>query len=167
MTKRSYLLPIALVFAIGAAHAQSPKDRAALIELSNRLDETVDAKAWPEARALFVDTIAFAFGENTVDAMPADDLVGMWEEYLYEGKSSFHLRGGHVVTFSGRNDATVTSKGYAWNRVEGLDGGDLWEVWGDYVYKMERVEGTWKITSFNFQPLHERGNPDVPMYLPE
>jgi hypothetical protein len=97
--------------------------------------------------------------------MPSAELVSAWEKNLYPGKASFHLRGNHRVTVDGET-ATVISTGYAWNKVEGLEAGDLWEVWGNYEHGFERRGGDWKVTSFEFAPVHQRGNLDIPTYQP-
>ncbi|MEM9169476.1 MAG: nuclear transport factor 2 family protein [Pseudomonadota bacterium] len=153
------MIAVAVASLVPAA-AQSPEDQLALIALSNRLDAAVDAKDWAAARAVFADEIDVAFGADPV-TMPADDLVGMWAQALYADKASFHLRGGHIVTFDGPDAARIASKGYAWNLLPGFEGGALWEVWGDYVYDAARVDGDWKLTRFDFTATHERGNAAV------
>ena len=152
--------------AAGGAPAESAEDRLAIIEATNALDASVDAKDWQRARAVFAEEIAVSLPGQETRMMPSAELVGLWEENLYDEKASFHLRGGHLVSFDGPDRATVASKGYAWNRVEGLAGGDLWEVWGDYVYEAKRTPDGWRLTSFSFAPAHQRGNTDVPGYRP-
>lgn len=154
-------------FSLGIAAAQTATDRVAIIELTGALDTAVDAKDWEAAEALFTEDLVFTYGTQPPQEMKASELVGMWSTNLFETKTSFHLRGGHVVTFDDRSAGTVTSKAYAWNRLEGLEGGDLWEVWGDYTYRVVEEDGTWKIAGFAFNPVLERGNKKVPGYRPE
>ena len=158
------LLALALA---GPAPAQDAADRLAVIEAANALDAAVDAKDWDRALGLFAPTIVTELPGQEPAEGPAADLVGAWGASLHADKPSFHLRGGHVVAFDGPDRATVESKGYAWNRVEGLEGGDLWEVWGDYAYDLARDGDGWRITRFAFEPTHERGNTAVPAHQPE
>ena len=136
-----------------------------LIEIADAIDRAVDDKDWGRARSYFADELRVSLPGAEPRAMPADDLVGAWEANLYDGKASFHLRGNHLVTLDG-DAASVRSSGYAWNRVEGLEGGDLWEVWGHYEHRFERRDGEWIVTGFAFQPTYQRGNTAIPTYRP-
>jgi hypothetical protein len=146
--------------------AQTADDILAVIETANALDHAVDAKDWDEAKSFFAEEITFSYGDAEPATMLSGDLVTMWSQNLYPAKTSFHLRGGHMVDFEGQTTATLYSKGYAYNHLEGFEGGSLWEVWGNYTYTLERSEGEWLITSFAFDPTHERGNIRIPSYRP-
>lgn len=156
---------LALILMLAApltAHADDLErllDERELIRLADGLDRAVDAKDWDAAMATFADQVAFRAG-NTHTILPREALVGMWQVNLFEEKTSFHLRGNHMVEIEG-DTATMVSHGYAWNRLPGLEGGDFWEVWGVYTYEFSRTIDGWLITSFDFQPLHERGNSAV------
>lgn len=149
------------------AAAQSLADEREIITIADMLDTAVDAKDWATAEALFAETISVSLPGQPEREMPAADLVGIWARFLHADKQSFHLRGNHLVVFDGPDRANVISKGYAWNRVAGLDGGELWEVWGNYSYDLRRDENGWSLTRFAFMPLHERGNAAVPGHLPD
>ncbi|MEO1656176.1 MAG: nuclear transport factor 2 family protein [Pseudomonadota bacterium] len=157
---------IAASLLVASAAAQSPLDRMMIIEAAARLDTAVDAKEWAGAEALFTETISFTYGDQTTDSMPAADLVGLWRTNLFAEKASFHLRGDHIISFDDRRSATLHSKAYAWNRLEGMEGGELYEVWGDYTYSLVKEDGIWLITGFAFQPQLERGNTALPAYRP-
>ncbi len=139
-------------------------DERAIIALADRLDAAVDRKDWDAARAAFAPTIEvdLSAAGGPTGRMPSDELIGMWETNLFEEKTSFHLRGNHIVAFEGANQARLTSSAYAWNRLDGLPGGALWEVWGQYDYEVERSDAGWVITDFTFVPTHDRGNRVVP-----
>ncbi|MEM9285211.1 MAG: nuclear transport factor 2 family protein [Pseudomonadota bacterium] len=167
MDPRIAAATLAAPLLVVSAAAQSPLDRMMIVEAASRLDTAVDAKAWDEAEALFTGTITFTYGDQTTDGMPASDLIGLWSANLFEEKTSFHLRGDHIIIFDGRRSATLTSKAYAWNKLEGMEGGELYEVWGDYTYGLVKQDGGWLISSFAFQPRLERGNTALPAYRPE
>ena len=139
---------------------------AELIRIADALDAAVDAKHWDLARSLFTDEIATDFtslvgGEPAT--IPSDALINAWASNLTAEKTSFHLRGNHLVTFEDPENATVFSHGYAWNRMErgGLEenGGDpLWEVWGTYEHGFTLTEEGWKLNAISFFATAERGN---------
>jgi hypothetical protein len=111
-----------------------------LMAVTDAIDRAVDDKDWDEVRSFFADELLVSLPGAEPGAMSADDLVGAFQANLYEEKASFHLRGNHLVTIDG-DSAIVRSSGYAWNRVEGLEGGDLWEVWDHYEHRFERRDG--------------------------
>lgn len=167
---------IALVSALLAAQAAEAEitaetlvDRAQMIAIADGLDMAVDAKDWTAARAYFTDEITVDFtslvgGEPAT--IPADALIAGWSGNLTEAKTSFHLRGNHQITFNAEGDATMTSHGYAWNRMEtgalAENGGDpLWEVWGTYIHEFTQTEDGWRLDGMTFTATAERGNPFV------
>ncbi|KIT18214.1 nuclear transport factor 2 family protein [Jannaschia aquimarina] len=142
-------------------------DTAAVIALANAVDRAVDAKDWDAALGYFAETIVSDQPGADPFEIPAAELVGGWEENLHADKASFHLRGTHVVAFTESGAAaTVTSKAYAFNRVDGIPGGDLYEVWGDYEYDVVLEDGAWRITRFAFEPSMQRGNIAVVSHQP-
>ncbi|MEM9750116.1 MAG: nuclear transport factor 2 family protein [Pseudomonadota bacterium] len=138
--------------------------RAALISIADGLDAAVDAKDWETARGYFADEVRIDF--SSLDGGPpstisSDELIGFWRANLFAEKTSFHLRGNHVIDIDG-DVAEMTSHGYAWNKLPGLEGGDFWEVWGVYEYAFARRGDEWKLTAFTFKATHQRGNAAVP-----
>jgi hypothetical protein len=134
-------------------------DESVIVRIANQLDHHVDSKDWARARALFADRITVTFaekGKGEPRAMKADELIGMWRANLGAKKTSHHLRGNHIVHVDG-DHASVISNAYAWNRLEG-NGDSMWEVWGHYRYELERSGPAWRITVFEFNATHERGN---------
>ena len=136
-----------------------------LIEIADAIDRAVDAKEWALTRSFFAEDIRVTFPGAENAPMRADELVGTWQTNLYSEKSSFHLRGNHMVEIEG-DTAIVRSTGYAWNKLDGFEGGDLWEVWGNYEHGFARLNGDWKVTSFAFAPVHQRGNSAIPGHRP-
>lgn len=92
-----------------------------IIRIADTLDSSVDAKNWALARSLFTDQIEVDF-TSLVGGEPAniasDDLISGWSANLKGDKSSFHMRSNHRITFQDANNATMTSHGYAWNKIE-------------------------------------------------
>ncbi|MEM8770527.1 MAG: nuclear transport factor 2 family protein [Pseudomonadota bacterium] len=145
----------------------SALDRLAIIELASKLDTAVDAKDWAKARSLFTETIEAGLPGVEPTEMASADLVGAWAANLYAEKTSFHLRGDGIIKADDNGNIRLYSKAYAWNRLPGMEGGEIWEVWGDYVYGVVREGGKWRISSFSFSPAFDRGNANIPGYQPE
>jgi hypothetical protein len=178
----SPILPLAAGLALGLAAtvaAQSPPDaptraladERAVIATADALDHAVDLGDWAGATALFAPTVRVdltAFGAPAVTEMAGRDLVGGWARNRGTVKTAFHLRGNHLVRLAG-DRATMTSHGYAWNRMPGwgvAEGGDLAEVWGLYEHRLVRTPAGWRIDGFTFRPLHVRGNAAVFAHIP-
>lgn len=125
----------------------SMDERTAIIELVDAIFDTVDAKDWDAARALFED----------------DDLVGGWQSGLHAQKQSWHLVSHYKVDLSG-DSAVARVKGYAWNRLSDELGGAMWEVWGSYEIPVRRDGAGWKATGFVFNAVTTRGDDAVPAH---
>lgn len=137
-------------------------DERAVIRIADAIDRAVDAQDWKRARSYFADRVAVDF--SSLSGQPpatiaADDLIGTWSANLKGSKTSLHLRTNHQVVIE-LDAATVSSNGYAWNRMEG-NGDPLWEVWGTYEHRLKRLGDDWKVDGFTFRMTHERGNPWV------
>jgi hypothetical protein len=150
------------VLAQNAPSLQRLADELELQRIPTEVEIAVDRKDWAKARSHFADTIRVDFTSlvgGQPATIPADGLIQGWSANLKGNKQSLHIRGHALVTIAG-DRATVTSNGYAWNRMPGApDGsGDLWEVWGSYTHEMQRTGAGWKITAFTFQKTHERGS---------
>jgi len=160
----SFLMVVAgLVWGIaGATAAQSPAelaDELAIQRVPAEIEIAVDAKDWARARSFFADEITVDFSTLSGQppaTIPADDLIAGWSGNLGPKKQSHHQRGHGLVTIDG-DRATIFSKGYAWNRMEG-NGEPLWEVWGDYTHELVRTPAGWKVTAMTFAMTHQRGN---------
>jgi len=138
---------------------QALADERAVIRIADAIDRAVDVQDWPRARGYFADRVTVDF--SSLSGQPpatiaAADLIGTWAANLKGSKTSLHLRTNHQVVFDG-NSATVSSNGYAWNRMEG-NGDPLWEVWGTYEHHLIRLGAGWKVDGFTFRMTHERGN---------
>ena len=143
----------------GQGELQALLDERALIRTVDGIDNAVDAKDWPRARAYFADRVATDFTSLAGGApatITADELIGAWSANLKPQKTSLHLRTNHAVNVEG-DKATVRSHGYAWNRMEG-NGDPLWEVWGVYEHKLTRSGQGWLVDGMTFTVTNERGN---------
>ena len=132
--------------------------------LADQLFILTDAKAWAAAQALFVD------GEVDVDMsslagggavrMTAAQLFAGFHAGLHAAKASHHMATNYAVTVDG-NLGELFAHGYAWNRVPGHAGGDLWETWGTYHLTCLRTAAGWRLTGFRYVAKLNRGNDAV------
>lgn len=132
---------------------------AELVRVADGIDAAVDAKDWTRARSYFADQVAVDFsslGGGPAATITADALISGWSGNLKPSKTSFHARTNHQVRIEGAA-ATMTSHGYAWNRLEG-NGEPLWEVWGVYTHSFKRNGDRWQVTGMTLAVGHERGN---------
>ena len=89
-------------------------DRTEIIELVDAILDTVDAKNWDAAQALFESKVTVDFtslngGEPATTS--SAELVDGWRQGLHPQKKSFHLVGHYRVTTDG-DMGTVAVKGY-------------------------------------------------------
>jgi hypothetical protein len=129
----------------------------------NTIFDTVDAKEWTAAEALFDDQVAVDF-TSLAGGEPATitnvQLVDGWRQGLHAKKQSFHLAGHHSVTVEG-DEAKVWVKGYAYNALDAELGGGMWEVWGHYDIRLRREGEVWIATELAFHAWHTRGDEAV------
>lgn len=135
----------------------------------DEIDNAVDGKDWTACRSYFTDEIyadftSLAGGEP--GRMPADALVGAWQHNLYAEKLSHHMRTNHRITING-DQAEVFSKGYAFNMLPSPRGGDLWEVWGNYIHTLQRTPDGWKVSGMTFIVTYARGNERARDFVPQ
>ncbi|MCF2527843.1 nuclear transport factor 2 family protein [Yinghuangia soli] len=143
-------------------------DKYAITDVVNAVFDTVDAKDWTAARALFADEVDLDFtslaGGDPV-RLPADALVEGWIQGLHPLKQSFHAVSNIRVQLDG-DSALVDTKGYAYNllaeEVGGGLGGAKWEGWGAYRLALVRVAGAaWLVTALAFDAWHTVGDDAV------
>lgn len=164
MPTAALALTLALV---GAGHAQSPDRAAATITGGDPVDASNAADVAAMIRVadtIVVDFVSLVGGEPAT--IPADALIAGWSGNLTAEKASFHQRTNHLVSFEGEGDASMTSHGYAWNRMERggteANGSDpMQEVWGVYAHGFVRTDAVWKVDAMTLEVTAERCNPFV------
>lgn len=146
-------------------------DEFQLRQIADEIDYFVDTKEWERVRSYFADDITVDFS-SLVGGEPAqitgDQLVEGWRGNLIAEKLSHHMRTNHIVTFDGEDSATMTSQGYAYNAIPGIEpaGSDIWEVYGSYVHTFERTPTGWLVTGMTFNAHYQMGNDLARTYLP-
>jgi len=152
------LLAIPLLLGGVTLHAQPAVDQHAILDAANALDEAIDTKDWPRVRSLLLDEVTVALPGEEQATVAADALVARWQESLHAEKSTFHLRGSGQVVFDGADSAVLRSRTYEWQRVPGIGGDELYELWADYHHELDRTEDGWRVRHYAYVPRLERGN---------
>lgn len=144
-------------------------DRVEIIELIDAIFDAVDAKDWEEVESLFVsdDTVHVDFTSvrgGTPSIIPAAEFVDRWRQALHPRKKSFHMVSHYRVTTDGDTGKVVT-KAYAYNILDPVLGGEMWEVWGSFVVPARRTPEGWKATGVSVFAWHSRGNEYVRSHM--
>ncbi|MGC4000854.1 MAG: nuclear transport factor 2 family protein [Anaeromyxobacter sp.] len=120
---------------------------------------TIDAKRWPELRALYADQVrtdyTSLFG-GAPQLGPADALVAGWQKLLTPVVTQ-HLLGPVDVTLEG-DAATAHCHVRAWHFLKDAPGGEEWVVAGHYVFRLVRRAGGWRIGEMTLQAFYQTGN---------
>jgi hypothetical protein len=144
-------------------------DRTEIIELVDAIFDTVDAKDWDAAQALFetkvtVDFTSLNGGEPVT--IPGAELVDGWRQGLHAKKKSFHLVSHYRITeHADTETASVSVKGYAYNVLAPELGGGMWEVWGAYEIPVRHTPAGWLASGLSFYAWHTRGDDAVRTHL--
>jgi hypothetical protein len=167
------LLFAAIAFALAACSAPAPsgdlaarvaqlEDEREIARVATALDDAVDRKDWPAARALLADTVNADFSSLGAAAGPlaADALIDAWRRGLHPQKVSVHLRAGGLIAID-RDGATMISHGFALNALPQRMANQYWEGWGRYEHHFVRTAGGWRIDGLRFTLTAERGDPGV------
>lgn len=147
---------------------QTRQDRLAIETVINTLFVETDNKDWSAVRDLFLDEIDVDFSSLGAEPgrMPADTLVGGWEQGLHAQKESHHMTTNHRVVVNG-DVAEVNAQGYAYNRLLEPAGDGFWEVWGVYTLPLVRTDEGWRFSGITFDAKHSRGDALVPAHTLE
>jgi hypothetical protein len=142
-------------------------DRTEIIELVDAIFDTVDAKNWDEAQALFESKVTVDFtslngGEPAT--ISSAELVDGWRQGLHPRKKSFHLVGHYRVT-TDSSTGTAAVKGYAYNVLDAELGGGMWEVWGRYEIPVHHTPSGWRASGISFFAWHTRGDDSVRTHM--
>ena len=158
---RTLIGAMAVLLAAGTAEAgqQEAIDRAAISHVVAQVATLADAGDFEALGALYaplveVDYTSLAGGE--AETKPREALMAEWAGVLPGFDQTFHAVSNIQVSSNG-STATATADVVADHYVDGLS----WQVAGDYVYRLEKSGGAWRITAHQFNFRAEEGTRDV------
>ncbi len=116
----------------------------------------IDAKQWQVATEQFAPRVFVDY--SSLSGQPggvvnASDLVGGWQSLLARVET-LHQLSNFDIQLSG-DQAEVYSHVYASHLAAGID---YWDAFGRYHHKLERINGSWKITDMTLIMHGQKGN---------
>jgi hypothetical protein len=131
-----------------------------IVDAINRLFIGTDRRDWAmvlEALApeLHVDMTSLAGGMPTT--MRAADLAQAWDDGLRPMQAVHHQAGNYRVTVTG-DEAVAFCYGTATHFRPTRSGQNVRTFVGSYDFRLARMEGRWRITSFRFNLKYQDGN---------
>lgn len=134
-------------------------DQRAILRVVDDLFIYTDRKDWASARILFrdgpLDVDMSSLGGGGPVQMTADTLIAGFTVGLHPAKQSHHMTTNYHVAVTD-DAAVVSAHGYAWNKLVGDS--ELWETWGVYTIRLQRMDGCWKISAFRYDATASRGD---------
>src|SRR5262245_6167751 len=135
-------------------------DQHAIIDTINRLFIGTDSRDWAMVRdalapRLHVDMTSLTGGQPAEMAGP--DLAAAWETGLKPIQAVHHQAGNYRVTVHG-DQAVAFCYGTATHYRPTTSGRNVRTFVGSYDFRLARLEGTWRITSFRFNLKYVDGN---------
>ncbi len=128
-----------------------------IVESITSIAAGADRHDWDRVRAAMSDEITTdytsLFGGEPV-TQPADDLVKGWAAFLPGFDSTHHMVTNHTVTSASPNMATAEADFTATHRI----GGALWVLGGRYIYRLDKSDSRWLVTSMTMHALWETGD---------
>lgn len=85
---------------------------------------------------------------------PADELVGIWSNFLPGFDVTHHMVTNHTITYGSDTTAIAEADFTATHRID--DG--LWVLGGRYTYELVQDGERWLVTSLKMTPLWETGD---------
>ena len=135
----------------------------AVLDTINRLFIGTDSRDWAMVRdalapRLHVDMTSLAGGQPA--EMAGADVAAAWETGLKPIQAVHHQTGNYRVTVLG-DHAEAFCYGTATHYRPTRSGRNLRTFVGSYDFRLARLEGKWRITSFRFNLKYVDGNLDL------
>ena len=144
----------------------TPDDPAAVL---TRLLHAVDALHWARVRDCVADQLELDYTElfgGEPQLMTGDELVASWQSLL-PGFDATHHMTGPVLTEpenggGADGDLTLRAQVRGLHQLAGAEGGDLWDVYGQYEVRLTKADGGWRISRLVLHLIHQAGNTGLP-----
>jgi SnoaL-like domain len=126
-----------------------------------RMLHAIDVLDWPTVRDAFADEVRVDYTSlsgGQPETLPADDLIGRWQDLLPGFDATQHLIGPVVLTDNGGPGVRADTHVRGYHHIQGSGGEETWGVYGHYT--AELVNG--KITELALQVFYQEGNLELP-----
>ena len=144
----------------------TPDDPAAVL---TRLLHAVDALHWARVRDCVADQLELDYTElfgGEPQLVTGDQLVAGWQSLL-PGFDATHHMTGPVLTEPANGggadgDLPLRAQVRGLHQLAGAEGGDLWDVYGQYEVRLTKADGGWRISRLVLHLIHQAGNTGLP-----
>ena len=134
-----------------------------------RYFENVDKGNWEGTASLMTNPFHLdysSFGAGPAADLDPKDIISGWKTML-PGFDFTHHHLGPLAVETSDDEAVVKAYVTADHHIAGAEGGDRWTVYGDYILRLQKVGGDWKLASNKFQFKYVSGNGDLPALAQE
>lgn len=135
---------------------QAVADRAAVIDVVDRIASAADYGEWEACRACFADEVRADYTSLTggePGTVRADDLIAGWRGVLPGFDATHHSLTNHDVRVDG--DRATARSHFAARHVLG---GERWTLGGHYEHALVRTDDGWKVTAMTMRWTWEEGD---------
>ncbi len=139
-------------------------EREQVVEVLNRLYTYTDARQW---EALMKEVFApevwmdmTSLGASKAEALTAGRICDMWADGFKDLDAIHHQAGNYIIDIEG-TQATAQAGSIATHYRKEATKGHTRTFVGTYDFKLEKLEGSWKITSFAYHLKYTEGNMDL------
>jgi hypothetical protein len=134
-----------------------------VVETYNGIFLHSDAHEWNGLSSIFADVVHLDY--SSLSGQPAsnikkEDIIAAWSSFLPKFTFTLHYLTNHVVSVQD-NRATASCYGHAIHHLKDAEGGDFWEVYGTYAFKLEKIN-SWRVTSLKYNHKYAAGNLNLP-----
>ena len=116
----------------------------------------IDTKEWNKALDQFSNKVFVDYSSMTKQPgqeTASKDLVGGWQRLLKKAETHHMLT--NFVVNANLSSAKVTTHVYASHTGKKIK---YWDIYGRYLFNLEKIDGDWKITSMTLKVHGQKGN---------
>ena len=121
----------------------------------------VDEHRWDELQGLMTETVTIdytsLFGGNQ-EKLKSSELVSRWKGFLPKFDATHHMITNLEVIMHDECHASVNSQVRATHYLANEEGEDFWITGGQYLHKLQDVDGAWKINSITYTLGYNEGD---------
>lgn len=138
-------------------------EKAAVVEVTNRLFIGTDRRDWTDVAACFADDVLFdmtSIAGGKPERMTPQQIVDGWDAGLRGLKAVHHQVGNHVISVD-RDEAEVFCYGIAFHYLPNITNRNTRTFVGTYDLHLRKKGGSWRIDRFRFNLKFIDGNLDL------
>ena len=139
-------------------------EREQVVEVLNRLYAYTDARQWEALiKGVFAPEVWLdmtSLGAPKAETLTARQICEMWADGFKDLDAVHHQAGNYVIELHGKN-ATAQAGSIATHYRKEATKGHTRTFVGTYDFKLEKLDGSWRITSFVYHLKYTEGNMEL------